>query len=65
MFRDQPFIRKAYFPLRRHGAKGLGKWRKKKKARTCTDTGETCFKLRSAQKGPQHQLHGEGSGEGV
>ena len=66
LFRGQPYIRKACFPLRHHGGKGLGNWRKEKEARTGMDTGETCVSgSQGAQKGPQHQLHGKGSGEGI
>ena len=64
----QPCIRKALFPLRHHGGKGLGNWKKKKKkeARTGTDTDKTgASGSEGSQKGLPHQLHGKGSGEGV
>lgn len=64
--RGQPYIRKASFPLRRHGGEGLGNWRKEKEARAGIDRGEMCVSgPEGTQKGLQRQLHGKGSGEGV
>lgn len=66
MCRGQPYIRKASFPLRHHGRKRLGNWRKEKEARTGMFTGKMCVSgSEGAQKGPQHQLHGKGSAEGI